>query len=131
VIGTAGKTQYGYDKQGNPIIMKLPELLLYNDGAGKAQDIDLFIGRKPQAAFGNSIGDQQMLEYTGSTKGASLEMIVLHDDKVREYAYGPATGLPASKIGTFTQALYNEAKAKGWNVISMKRDWKRIFSFTP
>jgi len=56
-------------------------------------------------------------------------MLVLHDDPVREYAYGPAEGLPASKVGTFTQALYDEAQSKGWNVISMKKDWKRIFSF--
>ncbi len=131
VIGSAGDTRYGYDKNGNPILTKLAKTLLNNNLSGKPEDIDLFVGRRPQAAFGNSTGDQQMLEYAGSTKGASLEMLVLHDDKVREYAYGPATGLPASKVGTFTQALYNEAKAKGWNVISMKRDWKRIFSFTP
>ncbi len=56
-------------------------------------------------------------------------MLVLHDDAVREYAYGPAEGLPASKIGPFPQSLYDEAKAKGWTVISMKHDWKRIFSF--
>jgi hypothetical protein len=54
---------------------------------------------------------------------------VLHDDQDREYAYGPALGLPDSKVGTFTQALYDEAKAKGWPVISMKRDWNRIFAF--
>ena len=56
-------------------------------------------------------------------------MLLLHDDKDREYAYGPVLGLPDSKVGTFTQALYDEAKAKGWPVISMKRDWKRIFAF--
>jgi hypothetical protein len=55
-------------------------------------------------------------------------MLVLHDDQDREYAYGPALGLPDSKVGTFTQALYDEAKAKGWSVISMKKDWKRIFA---
>ena len=54
-------------------------------------------------------------------------MLVLHDDPAREYAYGPATGLPDTKVGTFTQALYNEAKKDGWTVISMKNDWKRIF----
>jgi hypothetical protein len=70
-----------------------------------------------------------MLEYTQAGDGARLEMLVLHDDAQREYAYGPATGLPASKIGTFPQALYDEAKARGWNVISMKKDWKRIFAF--
>ena len=56
-------------------------------------------------------------------------MMVLHDDADREYAYGPAQGLPDSKIGTFTQTLYDEAKSKGWNVISMKNDWKCIFPF--
>ena len=55
-------------------------------------------------------------------------MIVLHDDAKREYAYGPAQGLPATKVGTFTQALYDEAKKQGWAVISMKNDWKRIFA---
>ena len=58
-------------------------------------------------------------------------MIVLHDDAAREFAYGPATGLPDSKVGTFTQALYDEAKRNGWTVISMKRDWKRVFAFEP
>jgi len=61
--------------------------------------------------------------------GARLMMLVLHDDAQREYAYGPAQGLPDTKIGTFTQALYDEAKRDGWIVISMKDDWKRIFVF--
>ncbi len=61
--------------------------------------------------------------------GATLIMMVLHDDSDREYAYGPANGLPDTKVGTFTQALYDEAKSKGWPVISMKNDWKRIFAF--
>jgi hypothetical protein len=87
------------------------------------------IGRQPRAAFGNSVGDRQMLEYTGAGDGARLMMLVLHDDAQREYAYGPANGLPDSKVGTFTQALYDEAKKDGWTVISMKNDWKRIFAF--
>jgi hypothetical protein len=87
------------------------------------------IGRRPYAAFGNSDGDRQMLEYTGAGDGARLMMLVMHDDAKREYAYGPAQGLPASKVGTFTQALYDEAKKKSWTVISMKDDWKRIFAF--
>jgi hypothetical protein len=70
-----------------------------------------------------------MLEYTQGVGGASLEMLVLHDDATREYAYGPAQGLPDTKVGTFTQALYDEAKAKSWTVISMKNDWKCIFTF--
>jgi hypothetical protein len=87
------------------------------------------IGRRPYAAFGNSTGDRQMLEYTGAGDGARLTMIVLHDDARREYADGPANGLPDTKVGTFTQALYEEAKKKSWTVISMKNDWKRVFAF--
>jgi hypothetical protein len=70
-----------------------------------------------------------MLECTGAGQGARLTMLVIHDDAKREYAYGPAQGLPPSKVGTFTQALYDEAKKKSWTVISMKNDWKKIFSF--
>jgi hypothetical protein len=87
------------------------------------------IGRRPFAAFGNSTGDRDMLEWTAAGSGARLEMLVLHDDAAREYAYGPAAGLPDTKVGTFTQALYDEAKRSGWMVISMKNDWKRIFAF--
>ena len=110
--------------------MREPKLLLYNDLAGKPEDIYLFLGRHPRVAFGNSSGDRQMLEYTQACSGVSLEMLVLHDDAVREYAYGPAQGLPDSKVGTFPQTLYDEAKAKGWTVISMKNDWKQIFAGT-
>jgi hypothetical protein len=74
----------------------------------------------------SAIGDQQMLEWTAAGPGARLEMLVLHDDAAREYAYGPAAGLPYSKLGTFTQALYDEAKKNGWSVISMKNDWNRM-----
>ena len=70
-----------------------------------------------------------MLEYTGAGDGAQLMMLVLHDDAQREYAYGPAQGLPDTKVGTFSQSLHDEAKQKGWTVISMKNDWKRIFTF--
>ena len=88
------------------------------------------IGRRPYAAFGNSTGDRQMLEYTGAGDGARLMMLVLHDDAQREYAYGPAQGLPDTpRLAPFTQALYDEAKKDGWMVISMKNDWKRIFAF--
>jgi phosphoserine phosphatase len=129
IIGSALATQYTYNEDGQGILMRDPKLLLNNNGAGKAEDIYLFIGKRPHAAFGNSSGDQQMLEYTQAGGGASLEMLVLHDDAQREYAYGPAQGLPDSKVGTFTQALYDEAKARGWTVISMKNDWKHIFAF--
>ena len=70
-----------------------------------------------------------MLEYTNAGAGARLGLLVLHDDAAREYAYGPAQGLPHTKVGTFTQALYDEAKKNGWEVISMKDDWKRVFAF--
>ena len=129
VVGTMGGTTFGYNANGKPILTKDPKLLLNNDNAGKAEGIHLMIGRIPHAAFGNSIGDREMLEYTKSGDGERLAMLVLHDDKDREYAYGPALGLPGGRIGTFTQALYDEAKVKGWPVISMKKDWKQIFAF--
>jgi hypothetical protein len=72
-----------------------------------------------------------VLEYTKAGDGARLAMLVLHDDARREYAYGPVQGLPDTKVGAFTTALYDEAKKSGWVVISMKDDWKRIFAFEP
>jgi hypothetical protein len=123
VVGTASGTKFGYDKDGRPFLTKEPKLLLNDDNAGKPEGIHLEIGRRPHAAFGNSTGDRQMLEYTGAGDGARLMMLVLHDDAQREQ------GLPDTKVGTFTQALYDEAKKDGWTVISMKNDWKRIFAF--
>jgi hypothetical protein len=129
VVGTAGGTKYGYDNSGKPFLTKEPKLLLNDNNAGKPEGIHLMIGRRPYAAFGNSTGDREMLEYTKAGDGERLAMIVLHDDARREYAYGPAKGLPDTKVGTFTQALYDEGKKQGWIVISMKDDWKRIFAF--
>jgi hypothetical protein len=129
VVGTAGATKYGYDKSGKPFLTKEPKLLLNDDKAGKPEGIHLMIGRRPRAAFGNSAGDREMLEYTKAGEGARLAMLVLHDDATREYAYGPAKGLRDSKVGTFPQALYDQAGKQGWVVISMKSDWKQIFSF--
>ena len=129
VVGTAGGTSYGYDKKGQPFLTKDPKLLLNDNFAGKPEGIHLMIGRRPYAAFGNSTGDRQMLEYTKAGDGARLAMLVSHDDAKREYAYGPALGLPDTKVGSFTQALYDEAMKQRWVVISMKNDWKRVFAF--
>ena len=129
VIGSALDTHYTYNKEGEGVLIRPPKLLLNNNFSGKPEDIYLFLGRAPRAAFGNSTGDQQMLEYTKSCSGASLAMMVYHDDAKREYAYGPAGGLPDTKVGTFSQALMDEAKRDGWIIASMKHDWKRIFAF--
>jgi phosphoglycolate phosphatase-like HAD superfamily hydrolase len=124
VVGTMAGVKFAYDKSGRPILTKEPKLLLGDSDAGKPEGIHLMIGRRPYAAFGNSTGDRQMLEYTQAGGGARLMMLVHHDDGEREYAYGPQ-----SKIGTFSDELMNEAKQKGWVVISMKNDWKRIFKW--
>ncbi|NJD32469.1 MAG: haloacid dehalogenase-like hydrolase [Gammaproteobacteria bacterium] len=129
VVGSALGTSYGYDKEGRPMLTREAQLLLNDDKAGKPEGIHLVIGRRPRAAFGNSPGDQQMLEYTRAGDGARLAMLVLHDDAKREYAYGPAQGLPDSKVGTFPQAFYDQAAKQGWIVISMKNDWRRVFAF--
>jgi phosphoserine phosphatase len=130
VVGSSITTNYEY-QDGKPVLVREPKIFFIDDHAGKPTGINLFIGKRPYAAFGNSEGDRQMLEYTKSGDGARLSMLVLHDDAQREYAYGPAQGLPDTKVGTFTQALYDEAKQQGWIVISMKDDWKQIFAFKP
>jgi phosphoglycolate phosphatase-like HAD superfamily hydrolase len=124
VIGSAGRTKYEYTPDGRPVLVKLPEVLLVDDKQGKPEGIHLVIGHKPHAAFGNSTGDREMLEWTQSGRRPRLMMLVHHDDGQREYAYGPD-----SKIGTFSAALLDEAKQRGWIVISMQNDWKRIFAF--
>lgn len=121
VIGTSEKTKYVYQNNKGTLV-KEPELLIYNDKEGKPIDINLFIGRYPVIAIGNSTGDQQMLEFTASSPGPHFEMLIHHDDAIREYAYGPN-----SKVGTFSDALMQEAKKNNWNVVSMKNDWKVIF----
>ena len=128
VIGSSIETKYEI-KHGKPVLMRLPKIYFIDDKAGKPVGINMFIGRRPFAAFGNSDGDRQMLEWTGAGDGMRLMMLVFHDDAKREYAYGPANGLPDTKFGTFSQSLMEEAKKKGWVVISMKDDWKRIFAF--
>jgi len=128
IVGSSLVLSYQYDG-GKPVLMRGPKLFFMDDGPGKAVGIELFIGQRPFAAFGNSNGDRQMLEWTGAGYGKRLMMLVLHDDPEREYAYGPANGLPNSDVGTFPQSLADEANAKGWFIISMKNDWKRIFLF--
>lgn len=123
IIGSATKTKFIY-KNTKPVLIKLPEVLLVDDKQGKPEAINLFIGRKPILAIGNSDGDRQMLEWTASRSGPYFVALVHHDDALREYAYGPK-----SKIGTFSDSLMKEAKAKNWNIISMKNDWKVIFPF--
>jgi phosphoglycolate phosphatase-like HAD superfamily hydrolase len=134
VVGSSIVTTY-VDTNGKPTLMREPKPFFIDDGPGKAIGINMFIGKRPLAAFGNSgtadlkSGDAQMLEWTQAGGGARLMMLVLHDDAKREYGYGPATGLPDTHVGTFSEALLTEATKNAWVVISMKNDWKRIFSF--
>ena len=128
VIGSSVKTKFEL-RDGQPVLMRLSQLNFIDDKADKPVGINQHIGRRPIAAFGNSVGDRQMLEYTQSGRGARFMLLVLHDDSSREYAYGPALGLPDVKLGAFTPALYDEAKAKDWTIVSMKQDWKRVFPF--
>jgi len=121
IIGTAGKVKYEY-QHGQPVLLKLPQLLFNDNYQGKPETINLIIGRRPVAAFGNSDGDRQMLEWAQVATGKRLELLVHHDDEVREYAYGAH-----SKIGTFSTSLMDEAKEKEWIVVSMKNDWKILF----
>ena len=109
VVGTAGGTKYGYGKDGKPFLTKEPKLLLNDNNAGKPEGIHLMIGRRPNLAVGNSTGDQQMLEYAKAGDGARLAMLVLHDDAKREYAYGPAQGLPDHQ----GRCLHAEALRRG------------------
>ena len=126
VVGSSVKTKFEM-RDGKPVLVRLPELNFNDDKAGKPVGINQHIGRRPIAAFGNSVGDQQMLEYTQGGSGARFELLVLHDDAAREFAYGPARGLPDVKLGYFTPALDEHAKKDGWTVVSMKDDWKTVF----
>jgi hypothetical protein len=126
VIGSSIVTKYKM-VDGKPELMRDPKVFFVDDSDGKAVGINLFIGKRPQIAFGNSDGDKEMLQWTTGGDGAGLGLLVLHDDAERELAYGPANGLPDTRVGTFSQALYDDAKKNGWVVISMKNDWKRVF----
>jgi hypothetical protein len=120
VIGSSIKTKVAL-REGKPVLVRLAEVNLIDDKAGKPVGINQEIGRRPVAAFGNSDGDQQMLEWTAAGKGPRLMLLVHHTDAQREYAYDRN-----SSVGRLDKAL-DEADAKGWTVVDMKRDWKTIF----
>jgi hypothetical protein len=126
VIGSSVKTQFEM-RDGKPVLVRLPQLNFNDDKGDKPVGINQHIGRRPIAAFGNSRGDKEMLEYTQGGDGARFELLVLHDDAAREFAYGPARGLPDVKLGAFPPALDAQAKQSGWTVVSMKNDWKTVF----
>jgi phosphoglycolate phosphatase-like HAD superfamily hydrolase len=124
VIGSQGRMKFEM-RDGKPVLLKLPEVQFVDDGPGKPAGIQTFIGRRPIAAFGNSDGDQQMLEWTMAGAGPRFALIVHHTDADREWAYDRT-----SHVGRLDKAL-DEANASGWTVVDMKQDWKRIFAFEP
>jgi haloacid dehalogenase-like hydrolase len=121
VVGSSIKTKYEW-RDGKPVLMRLPEMNFIDDKTGKPVGINSHIGQRPIFAFGNSDGDQQMLEWTAAGGGARFMSLLHHTDAEREWAYGAE-----SKIGTFSDALMAEAKKNGWTIVSMKDDWKTIF----
>ena len=120
VVGSSIKTEFEMIN-GEPALMRLPEINFVDDKEGKPVGINQYIGRRPIAAFGNSDGDEQMLEWTAAGNGPRLMLIVHHTDAEREYAYDRQ-----SSFGKLDKAL-DEANAKGWTVVDMKNDWKVIF----
>ena len=125
VVGSSGVTQFKIGADGRPVLMKLAKIEFVDDGPGKPVGINRFIGRRPIFAFGNSDGDLQMLQWTTAGAGARFAGVVHHTDAEREYAYDRQ-----SKIGKLDKAL-DEAKAKGWTVVDMKQDWKKVFASEP
>lgn len=120
VVGSSIKTRFEL-RAGKPALVRLPEIDFIDDKAGKPVGIHKFIGRRPIAAFGNSDGDLQMLQWTCSVSGDRFCLIVHHTDAEREWAYDRQ-----SSIGRLDQAL-DEAQRHGWTIVDMKRDWRRIF----
>jgi hypothetical protein len=120
VIGSSVRTKFEY-RDGKPVISRLAEIDFIDDKAGKPVGINLHIGRRPIAAFGNSDGDLQMLQWTAAGAGARLCLLVHHTDAVREWAYDRD-----SSVGQLDKAL-DEAKGRGWTVVDMQRDWKTIY----
>jgi len=130
ISGFAQPDKYGHDKDGKPVLNYEPRVAMNNLDAGKIENFWLQFGRRPNTAWGNSsCDDPQILEYVKAGSGARLAAAVLHDDAEREYAYGPAQGLPDTPVGTFNQAMYDLGLEQGWIIVSMKNDWKRIFAF--
>lgn len=124
VIGSSIKTKFELCN-GEPVLVRLPEVNFVDDGPGKPIGIQMHIGRRPIAAFGNSDGDLQMLQWTAAGSGPYLCLYVHHTDAEREWAYDRT-----SNIGRLDKGLI-EAKAKGWMVVDMKADWNRVFTFEP
>jgi phosphoserine phosphatase len=122
VIGSSIKTRFEM-REGRPVLMRLPEVEFVDDKEGKPQSIHRVIGRRPIAAFGNSDGDLQMLQWTAAGPGARLMVLIHHTDEQREWAYDRQ-----SPIGRLDRAL-DEARARGWVIVDMKRDWTRVFAF--
>jgi phosphoserine phosphatase len=122
VVGSAAGTTFSYDASGKATLTKDPKLLWINDKSAKPVEIYQAIGRRPTMAFGNSDGDQHMLEYTQDGGGPSFMMLVHHDDAAREYATD-------ATMSVFSDALMAKAKQRGWSVVSMKNDWKRMFAW--
>ena len=120
VIGSAGKLKLD-QRDGKPVLIKLPEIDLIDDKEGKPVGIHSRIGRRPIAAFGNSDGDLQMLQWATAGEGARFALFVHHDDAAREFAYDRA-----DKLQQFDKG-WDEAIAKGWTVVSMKNDWKVVY----
>jgi haloacid dehalogenase-like hydrolase len=122
VIGSSGKLKFEM-RDGIPALIKLQEIDLLNDSNEKPAAIQKHIGRRPIAAFGNSDGDLQMLQWTTAGSGLRFALLIHHNDEVREWAYDRNPS-----IGQLDKAL-DEAEAKGWTVVDMKNDWRRIFPF--
>jgi hypothetical protein len=124
VVGSSGKLKLEM-RDGQPVLVKLPEIELIDDGPGKPAGIQSHIGRRPVMAFGNSDGDQQMLEWTTAGAGPRFALLVHHTDAEREWAYDRT-----SHVGKLDKA-WDEAVARGWTVVSMKDDWATIFPPKP
>jgi hypothetical protein len=122
VIGSSGKLKFEMH-DGKPVLIKLPEMDFVNDNAGKPAANQKHIGRRPIASFGNSDGDLEMLQWTTAGKGARFALLIHHNDAIREWAYDRS-----SSVGKLDKAL-DEANAKGWTVVDMKNDWRRVFPF--